>query len=99
MRLPGITPVAPVPAIEPPAGQRVDRAGAAFSSVFAAAVAEVDGLQRAAQASLERFLAGEGEELHQVALASKQAELAFELFLAVRNKVVAAYEEVMRMQV
>jgi flagellar hook-basal body complex protein FliE len=44
-------------------------------------------------------LSGEGEELHQVALATKQAELTFDLFMQVRNKVVAAYDEVMRMQV
>jgi flagellar hook-basal body complex protein FliE len=33
-----------------------------------------------------------------VALATQQAELAFDLFLQVRNKVVSAYQEVMRMQ-
>jgi flagellar hook-basal body complex protein FliE len=34
-----------------------------------------------------------------VALASQRAELEFDLFLQVRNKVVSAYQEVMRMQV
>jgi flagellar hook-basal body complex protein FliE len=31
-------------------------------------------------------------------LATQRAELAFELFLQVRNKVVQAYQEIMRMQ-
>ncbi|MCL4851471.1 MAG: flagellar hook-basal body complex protein FliE, partial [Bryobacteraceae bacterium] len=42
---------------------------------------------------------GEAEEVHQAVLATQQAELAFEMFLQVRNKVVQAYQEVMRMQV
>jgi flagellar hook-basal body complex protein FliE len=76
-----------------------DPAGEAFHAAFTEAVGQVDGFQKNAQMSVDRFLSGEGEEIHQVALAVKQAELSFDLFLQVRNKVVNAYEEVMRMQV
>jgi len=85
--------LAPLPAPAPSPG------GQAFHAAFTDAVAKVESFQQNAQASIERFLTGEGEELHQVALATQQAELSFDLFLQVRNKVVAAYEEVMRMQV
>jgi flagellar hook-basal body complex protein FliE len=85
--------LAPLTVAAPPSG------GQAFQAAFSDAVAKVEGFQQNAQASIERFLNGEGEELHQVALATQQAELSFDLFLQVRNKVVAAYEEVMRMQV
>ena len=51
-----------------------------------------------ASASVERFLSGEGEELHTTVLATQQAELSFELFMQARNKVVSAYQEIMRMQ-
>ena len=47
---------------------------------------------------VEKFLSGEGEELHTTVLATQRAELAFQLFLQVRNKVVDAYQEIMRMQ-
>ena len=73
--------------------------GRAFHAAFTDAVGKVESFQQNAQASIERFLSGEGEELHQVALATQQAELTFDLFMQMRNKVVAAYEEVMRMQV
>ena len=53
----------------------------------------------AAQTSVNNFLAGGNEELHSVVLASQRAELEFNLFLQVRNKVVSAYQEIMRMQV
>jgi flagellar hook-basal body complex protein FliE len=73
--------------------------GDGFKSVFEKAIAGVENLQQTADQGIERFLAGEGEELHTVVMATQKAELAFELFLQVRNKVVSAYQEVMRMQI
>ena len=72
--------------------------GSAFAEVFAGAVKNVESFGRDASASVQRFLAGEGEELHTTIMATQRAELAFEMFLQVRNKVVSAYQEIMRMQ-
>ncbi|MSV34242.1 MAG: flagellar hook-basal body complex protein FliE [Bryobacterales bacterium] len=55
--------------------------------------------QHNAQQSAGRFLNGEGEEIHKVALAAQQADLSFQMFLQVRNKVISAYQEIMRMQI
>jgi flagellar hook-basal body complex protein FliE len=79
-----------------PAGQ--SNSGGGFQDVFSSAVKAVEGYGQNASASIERFLSGEGEELHQTVLATQQAELSFELFLQARNKVVSAYQEIMRMQ-
>ena len=73
--------------------------GGAFQSAFSDAVAKVESFQQNAQASVNRFLSGEGEELHHVAIATQQADLSFQLFMQVRNKIVAAYQQVMQMQV
>jgi flagellar hook-basal body complex protein FliE len=73
--------------------------GSGFQSAFADALQKVDGYQQTADASVERFLSGEGEELHHVAITAQQAEVSFQLFMQVRNKVVAAYQQVMQMQV
>jgi flagellar hook-basal body complex protein FliE len=73
--------------------------GAAFQSVFNDAVQTVENFGQNASASINSFLSGEGEELHDVALKTQAAELSFDLFLQVRNKIVSAYQEVMRMQV
>ena len=70
-----------------------------FQKVFAQSIASVETQRNAAQQSVDQFLAGEGGEIHQVALATQKAELSFEMFLQVRNKVVSAYQEIMRMQV
>ncbi len=47
---------------------------------------------------MQKFLTGENEELHTTVLAAQKAEIAFDLGLQVRNKVVSAYQEIMRMQ-
>src|SRR5947209_5908192 len=69
-----------------------------FQDVFASAVQTVEAQGKAASGSVERFLAGEGEELHTTIMVTQQAELSFELFMQARNKVVSAYQEIMRMQ-
>ncbi len=72
--------------------------GNVFAEQLKASMDTVEGLSHQAHASAERFLNGEGEELHNVALAMQKADLSFELFMQVRNKVSQAYQEVMRMQ-
>ncbi len=72
--------------------------GAGFGSVLADAIGRVDQFQQNSQSTIGKFLSGEDEEVHKVALATEQAAMSFDLFLQVRNKVVSAYQEVMRMQ-
>ncbi len=59
----------------------------------------VGALQDAAHTSAESFMNGETEEIHKVALDQQKASLSLDLFLQVRNKVVNAYQEIMKMQV
>jgi len=74
------------------------KAGGGFGDIFASAVQTVEAAGQNAAATTERFLAGEGEELHTTIMATQKAELSFELFMQARNKVVSAYQEIMRMQ-
>jgi|SRR3984957_11812563 len=72
--------------------------GSAFQSMLGDAISKVEKFQNDADNSVNKFLSGEGEELHKVALATQQADLSFQLFMQVRNKVVTAYNQVMQMQ-
>jgi len=92
-----ITPIS-IPQIAAPSMGQAP-AGSAFQSAFSDAVSKVENFQQNAQASVNKFLAGENEELHHVAIATEQAELSFQLFMQVRNKIVTAYNQVMQMQV
>lgn len=78
---------------------RLSGAPSSFGSVMADAVQTVDSAQKSSQATVQSFLSGEGEELHHVALQQQQAAITFDVFLQVRNKVVQAYQEVMRMPI
>jgi flagellar hook-basal body complex protein FliE len=70
-----------------------------FQALLRSAVQTVDATRGNAEASVNAFLSGEGPELHSTILAAQKAELSMELFLQVRNKVVQAYQEIMRSQV
>lgn len=92
-----ISPISSIPAIQPapaPAGTRPGGFGAAFQS----ALNSVENVRHESTETVEKFLKGEGGELHTAVLATQRAELFFQLFLQARNKVVDAYQEIMRMQ-
>ncbi|HWR51713.1 MAG TPA: flagellar hook-basal body complex protein FliE [Bryobacteraceae bacterium] len=71
----------------------------AFRSLLENAIGGVESARQTADGQVQAFLNGDGGELHTAALATQKAEMTFELFVQVRNKVVQAYQEVMRMQI
>jgi flagellar hook-basal body complex protein FliE len=76
-----------------PAGQPGE-----FQKVLTGAINQVESLNNNAAESVQKFLRGDSDELHSTILAAQKAELAFQLGLQVRNKVVDAYQEIMKMQ-
>jgi len=93
-----ITPVAPLGANDPLSSIGERGKPGEFQKVLDGAINGVESLNSDASDSVQRFLTGETEELHSVALAAERAEVAFQLGLQVRNKVISAYQEIMRMQ-
>jgi len=86
----------PMPAAITPQG--TSAASGDFQSILQGSINSIQGLQNDANTAVQKFLTGENEELHTTVLATQRAELAFELGLQVRNKVVSAYQEIMKMQ-
>ena len=70
-----------------------------FASVLESAVGQVEKSRQSADESIRQLLSGEKEELHNTVLSTQKAELQFDMFLQVRNKVISAYQEIMKMQV
>jgi flagellar hook-basal body complex protein FliE len=70
-----------------------------FSEVLKDSLSEVNDLQIQANDAAQALVSGRGVALHDVMIQMKEAQVSFELVLAVRNKVIEAYQEVMRMQV
>jgi flagellar hook-basal body complex protein FliE len=93
-----ISPIRPVTLPEAPQIGSPSATPGAFHSVLEGLVNGVERSQTQAQQAVDNFLTGGNEDLHSVALAAQRSSLEFELFLQMRNKVVSAYQEVMRMQ-
>ena len=73
--------------------------GRAFMDYLNDAVADVSELQARAASLQDAYARGEYENVHDVIIAGQEAAIALDLVLAIRNQVVQAYEEIMRMQV
>ena len=69
-----------------------------FSKVLHSTIQGVAQSQNSASTAVNNFLNGNEGELHSTILAAQKADLQFDMFLQVRNKVVSAYQEVMKMQ-
>ncbi|HWE52209.1 MAG TPA: flagellar hook-basal body complex protein FliE [Bryobacteraceae bacterium] len=90
----GIAPIASAPSS---LGGESSQPGA-FQSVLEGTIGTLESLNKDAGTAVQSFLSGQNEDLHTTILATQQAEMAFQLGLQVRNKMVSAYQEIMKMQ-
>lgn len=70
-----------------------------FGSTLEGMLQEVSSMQHKAGQTSQQMLTGEVEDVHQVMVAVEKASTSFMLMMEIRNKLVEAYREVMRMQV
>jgi flagellar hook-basal body complex protein FliE len=69
-----------------------------FANLLGNAVGQVSRLEDDAQKAVMGLMTGSGVDVHQAMIATEKASMAFELSLAVRNKAIQAYQQVMSMQ-
>ncbi|KPU28223.1 flagellar hook-basal body protein FliE [Caloranaerobacter sp. TR13] len=70
-----------------------------FGSLLKEALDKVDSLQKEADRYNRLLATGQVNNIHEVMIASEKANIALQLTLSVRNKVIDAYREIMRMQI
>jgi flagellar hook-basal body complex protein FliE len=73
--------------------------GADFKQMLEGYLDQVNGLQMRADRAVVELASGKMDNLHQVVAAVSEADLSFRLMMEIRNKLVDAYKEIMRMQV
>lgn len=73
--------------------------GTNFSDILGEALNKVNDLQIESQNVTDSFLSGETDNIHNVMIASSKANLALQMTIQVRNKVMDAYNEIMNMQI
>jgi len=70
-----------------------------FSTTLSQVLSDVNALQQRADHLTGELAAGRLENIHDVMIAQQEAGIALRLIQEVRDKLVAAYQELMRMQV
>jgi flagellar hook-basal body complex protein FliE len=73
--------------------------GPGFSDLFAQGLGEVNRQLVASQSELQGLANGEAANLHQVMIRLEETRLGFQLMVQVRNRLLEAYQDVMRMQI
>jgi flagellar hook-basal body complex protein FliE len=61
-------------------------------------VGQTNQQQVAADESVKQLVTGQTDDVQQVVMAVAQADLSFQLFMEIRNKLIDNYNELMRMQ-
>ena len=72
---------------------------ATFTQAIKKAVGEVNDLSNEADKLAVNLASGDVEDVHKAMIAMQKAKLALDFTIQVRNKVIEAYQEIMRMQV
>jgi flagellar hook-basal body complex protein FliE len=73
--------------------------GSSFKNFLTDALDKVNQLQIEAENYKKLLATGQVENIHEVMIAAEKANIAMQFTLAIRNKVVDAYREIMRMQI
>ncbi len=73
--------------------------GADFSKTLKDAIQSVDQLQKDADVKMQELVTGKSQNIHETMIAAEKADVALRLMIQVRNKIMDAYQEIMRMQV
>ena len=70
-----------------------------FGDMLTDAIQSVDDTMKTSEASVQDFVSGKTDNIHDVMISMQQAQLSFQMMVEVRNKMVETYQELSRMQI
>jgi len=73
--------------------------GNSFAEMLKGSVNKVNTMQNEADQAVQNLLVGKDPNIHQVMITVEKANLSLQMMMQVRNKIMSAYEEIMRTQV
>ena len=94
-----LTGIQPVKSMEQPAVQQKQQPGKSFGSMLAAAIDDVSKQENESDKQAELLAVGKTDNLHNVMISAQKANIKVETAVQVQQKVLDAYNEVMRMQI
>ena len=76
-----------------------NESGKSFADTLKDAVGQVNDLQKKSDRSMQDLATGRTDNVADVMIAAEKADIALRVMVQVRNKVIDAYNEIMKMQV
>jgi len=70
-----------------------------FGTLLKDAISTVNDLSKQSEKEVQKIITGETDDLHTAVVAMQRADVSFQMMMQVRNKIVQAYQEVLRMPV
>lgn len=94
----GVGDIGQLPGVDKAKASQASGDGKSFVDTLKESIAKVDSLQMEAHKAVQELASGSGD-IHNTMIAMEKASISFQAMMQVRNKIVTAYEEVMRTQV
>jgi len=92
------TAIPTLPSAATPAASSSPQGEGGFLSNLTDAIEQVEQVHTDAQQQISDLLQGNRQDVHNVMIAVEKADVAFQLMMQVRNKIVSAYQEIERLQ-
>lgn len=70
-----------------------------FSRILVGSLDRVNRLQLEAEANVDNLANGRQTDIHQTMIAVEKASVSFDLLMQLRNKLISAYDKIMRMPI
>ncbi len=70
-----------------------------FATTLKEAIDHVNTLQKSSDVEMQKLATGKSDNIHNVMIAAEKADIALKLMVQMRNKIIEAYQEVMKMPV
>ena len=99
MEIPRIDSRLSVGAAQETAKPQATKSASNITQTFADALETLSSTQANSDDLLQRLAAGEDVDIHQAMIATEQTDIQFQVAMGIRDRLVTAYQDVMRMQV
>ena len=76
----------------------IEAPGKSFADTLKDAVQNVNAAQKEADVKMQELATGKNNNIHDVMLSAEKADVSLKLMVQVRNKIIEAYQEIMKMQ-
>jgi flagellar hook-basal body complex protein FliE len=84
---------------EKPGPSQQAKGTTSFADMLKDSISKAGELEKEADNEVQKLAKMESQDIHNTMIAIEKADLTFQMMMQIRNKIITAYEEIMRMQV